>query len=68
VQTDAPGDVIAYRRGGALVLVNARPRPVRATVSGVSVNGARDLLYGGRQEGETVALQGYGAAVLEVPR
>lgn len=68
VQTDAPADVIAYRRGGALVLVNVRARPVRVAVSGVALGGARDLLNGGTQHGEAVDLPAHGAVVLEVER
>jgi hypothetical protein len=65
VATDAPRDVIAYGRGGAVVLVNARNQAVKVTVSGFAVNGARDLLSDGRLSGDTVALAPYGAVVLE---
>jgi glycosidase len=65
VETDAPKDVIAYGRGGAVVLVNARNRAVKVTVSGFPVNGARELLTDGRMSGDTVALGAYGAVVLE---
>ena len=65
VETDQPKDVIAYRRGGALVLVNARNRAVKVTVRDFQVNGARDLLTDGRMSGDTVPLGAYGAAVLE---
>ena len=65
VQTDAPKDVIAYGRGGAVVLVNARNRAVKVTVQGFTVNGARDLLSDGKMTGDTVSLGAYGAAVLE---
>jgi len=68
VETDDPGDVIAYRRGDALVLVNARPHAVRLTVKGVSADGARDLLTNATQRGATVALPPYGAIVLEPVR
>ena len=68
VATDAPSDVIAFRRGHAIVLVNPRPRPARVTLSGVSVEGARELLYGGRQQGSAIVLQAHGALVLELPR
>ena len=64
VKTSASRDVIAYRRGGLVVLVNARPRPVRATVSGMEVDGARDLLSDRTQRGEAVSLPAYGAVVL----
>jgi glycosidase len=64
VETSAPKDVIAYRRGAVLVLANARTRPVRVVVTGFAVNGARDLLSDRTQVGDTVALQAYGASVL----
>jgi glycosidase len=67
VETSAPDEVIAYRRGGALVLVNARSRDVRVTVTGFGVDGARELLASGVQRGDTVALAAYGAVVLERP-
>jgi hypothetical protein len=63
-ETSAPRDVIAYRRGGTLVLVNARSRQVRFTVTGVAVDGARDLLTDRVQRGGAVALPAYGALVL----
>ena len=44
VQTSAAKDVIAYRRGDLVVLVNARPKPVRFSVTGFQVDGSRDLL------------------------
>jgi hypothetical protein len=64
VEIGAPRDVIAYRRGGTLVLVNARSRQVRFTVTGVAVDGARDLLTDRVQRGGAVALPAYGALVL----
>lgn len=65
VETDAPRDVIAYRRDGVLVLVNTRPSPVRATVRGVGLDGARVLL-GAAPQGAAVALPPHGYAVLEL--
>jgi hypothetical protein len=64
VETSAKGDVIAYRRGDAVVLVNARPREVRVAVTGFAVDGARDLLSNSTQHGDTVTLPAYGAIVL----
>jgi glycosidase len=64
VTTSAPADVIAYQRGDALVLVNARPRQVRTTVTGFGVDRARDLLSDRTQHGATVTLPAYGAVVL----
>lgn len=65
VATSAPNDVIAYRRGDALVLVNARPRSTRFTVHGDAVAGARDLLADQIHRTESVTLPPYGAVVLE---
>jgi glycosidase len=65
VETTAAGDVIAYGRDRLVVLVNARPRDVRFTVSGFEVGGARDLLTDRAQQGATVTLPAYGALVLE---
>lgn len=65
VETSAPADVIAYRRGAALVLANARSRPVRVVVTGFATDGARDLLSDSTQAGDTVALHAYGAVVLK---
>jgi glycosidase len=64
IATSAPDDVIAYRRGGLIVLVNPRPRTVRVKVTGIEVNGARDLLSAYRQRGDRVTLPAYGAMVL----
>jgi glycosidase len=64
IATDAPDDLIAYRRGGLVVLVNPRPREVRARLSGIEVSGARDLLSGRTQRGNRVTLPPYGAVVL----
>ena len=65
--TSAPDDVIAYRRGHAVVLVNARAHAVRVTVTGFGVDGARDLLSNHTQHGITVTLPAYGAIVLRRP-
>jgi glycosidase len=64
VETSAPDDVIAYRRGDAIVLVNARPHGVRVAVTGFAVDRARDLLSDRIQRGDTVTLPAYGAIVL----
>jgi glycosidase len=63
-ETTARTDIIAYFRGDALVLVNARPRAVTLTVTGFNVDGARDLLSDRVQQGETVSLPAHGTAVL----
>jgi alpha-amylase len=65
VETTDSADVIAYRRGAAVVLVNVRNREVRFSVTGFDVDGARDLLSGRVLRGDTVALPAYGAVVLE---
>ena len=59
-----PRDVIAYGRGDAVVLVNARSHEVQFTVTGVDVDGALDLLSDRPQQGDTVTLPAYGAVVL----
>jgi glycosidase len=64
VETSAPDDVIAYRRGDNVVLVNARPRARRFSMTDAGVDGARDLLSGQTQRGDTIALPAYGAMVL----
>jgi glycosidase len=65
VGTSAPSDVIAYRRGDAVVLVNARPHELRVAVAGAGIDGARELLTSTRQRGDTVSLRAFGAVVLE---
>lgn len=65
VETNAPDDVIAYRRGEVVVLANVRSRAVRVAVAGVEVDRASDLLSGRVQRGDTVALPAYGAVVLQ---
>ncbi|HYR30876.1 MAG TPA: alpha-amylase family glycosyl hydrolase [Gemmatimonadales bacterium] len=65
VATNAADDVIAYARGGAVVLVNTRSRAVAVVVTGFKVNGARDRLTDRAQTGDTVSLAPYGAVVLE---
>ncbi|MBW3553427.1 MAG: alpha-amylase [Gemmatimonadetes bacterium] len=67
VRTDVEQDVIAYRRGDVVVLVNTRPGPVRVTTGGLTLEGARDLLSGRLQGGDAVDLPGHGAAVLQLP-
>jgi glycosidase len=64
VKTSAPKDLIAYRRGALVVLVNSRPRAVKATVRDIAVDGGRDLLSGRVQQGAAVSLPAYGAVVL----
>jgi glycosidase len=64
VVTSAPKDVIAYRRGQLVVLVNPRARPVKFTVQGVKLAGATDLLSDIVVKANSVALPAYGALVL----
>jgi glycosidase len=66
-ETSAPEDVIAYRRGDLVVLVNARRRGVKVAVTGFKVAGARDLLSNRTQQADTIALPAYGAMVLKRP-
>jgi len=65
LETNAADDVIAYARGGAVVLVNTRNHAVAVVVTGVNVNGTRDRLTDRAQASDTVALAPYGAVVLE---
>jgi len=65
VSVSDSADVIAYRRGGALVLVNARDHEVSFTVTGFKVRGARDLLTRRAVRGDTLVLPAYGELVLE---
>ena len=64
VNTSAPDDVIAYRRGDAVVLVNTRPQAARVTAKDQEVSGTIDLLTKRAQHGDTVALPAFGAVVL----
>jgi glycosidase len=64
IATSVPDDVIAYRRGGLVVLVNPRPREVRVTVTGIEVKGARDLLSNRVLQSNRVTMPAYGAMVL----
>lgn len=65
VATSTPADVLAYRRGDAVVLANVRARALSVTVTGVKVDGMRDVLSGRTQHGEGIALPAYGAVVLK---
>jgi glycosidase len=67
VQTSTPGEVIAYRRGDRVVLVNTRDHGVRVMVTDAEVDRWRDLLTGGLQYGDWVSLPPYGAVVLAPP-
>ncbi len=67
VQTSAPRDVIAYRRGDLAVVVNARPKAVRVAVTRFKVDGSRDLLSNTPQRGDTISLPAYGTVVLKGP-
>jgi len=65
VRTSAPRDVIAYRRGDVVVLVNSRPHAVRITAAGAALSGARDLLSDATHPDDRVVLPAYGVAVLK---
>ncbi|HUF13160.1 MAG TPA: alpha-amylase family glycosyl hydrolase [Longimicrobiales bacterium] len=64
--TDAPDDVIAYRRGNAVVLVNPRTQSRQFRVTDARVDGARELLSGRVQQGGTVTLAPHSAIVMEL--
>jgi glycosidase len=66
-QTSTPGEVIAYRRGDAIVVVNTRDHGVRVMVTDGDVDGWRDLLAGSVQRGDWISLPPYGAVVLAPP-
>ena len=66
VGTTAAADVIAYRRGGSVVLVNPKAGAVRFDVTDADVDGARDLLDGRTQRGTSVELSGFGVRVLDL--
>ena len=64
VETSAPADIISYRRGNMVVLVNVRDHPVQFSVTGPGFNGAHDLLAKRVQRGSAVNLPAWGAMVL----
>jgi glycosidase len=66
VIVDNPADVIAYRRGNSIVLVNPRSRAVSVALNQTA--GGRDLLSGKPLEGTRIHLSPYEVAILEVPR
>jgi glycosidase len=63
VVTSAPDDVIAYRRGDLVVLVNARPRSATVVTTGLA--GTRDLLTKQVQRTDSLELPGFGVRVLK---
>jgi glycosidase len=65
IATSDSSDVIGFRRGNAVVLVNVRNREVRFAVTGFDVAGSRDLLTRRTVSGDTLVLPAYGAVVLE---
>ena len=64
VETSAPDALIAYSRGDAVVLVNARSYALQAELMGFAVDGMRDLLTNRLQRGDVVNLPAYGTMVL----
>jgi glycosidase len=64
VTTSAPRDVIAYRRGEVVVLVNARAREIAFRVTGETLNGMVDALSGKAVKGQQLTLPAYGVFVL----
>jgi glycosidase len=65
VGTSAPEDIIAYRRGDLVVLVNPRPRLISITLTGFDPAGARELLTDATQSGTRVILSPYSAKVFK---
>lgn len=65
IETTAASDIIAYRRGPALVFVNTRARPVRFTANPTKVRGLRDAITGSTQSTADITLPPYGALILE---
>lgn len=68
IATDAANDVVAYRRGNAVVLVNVRDKALNAAVTGVDLGGRALIQSGTSINGANVAFEPYGFAVLELPR
>lgn len=65
LETSAPADVIAFRRGDLAVLVNTRDRMVQVTTPGTDLAGARNLLTGRALRGASLRLPAYGVVVLK---
>lgn len=65
VATDDTADVIAYRRGSAVVLVNPRDHAVHVTPLATNIDGTVDRLSNRTQHGNTIALPARTAVVLE---
>ncbi len=68
ITTSNPDTVMAFARGSAIVLINARNAPVRFAVANPAIAGLTDILSGVRQRSDTVALGAYGTLVLEPAR
>lgn len=67
VTTTDPANLVAYRRGDLLVVVNTRDHPVQLTIPGLELRGARNLLTDEVMPGGAITLRAYGALVLRVP-
>ncbi len=65
VETSAPADIIAYRRGALTVLVNPRAAERRFTLVNADPAGSTDLLSGRAHGAPDVTLPAYGAVVLK---
>lgn len=65
VMTSAPTDVIAFRRGELVVLVNSRDRAVTATLTGTDLGTSRDLLSGRAVRGSRITLPPFAAMILK---
>ena len=66
VETSAPTDVIAYRRGDLVVLANPRNRPVTFSLPGLDLRSARELLTGEAVPAGNMGLPAFGARVLRL--
>ena len=65
VMTSAPTDLISFRRGDLVILVNPRDRAVTATLTGTDLGTSRDLLSGREVRGSRVALPPFAAMILK---
>jgi glycosidase len=64
VSASLPDDVIAYRRGDAVILVNTRAKAADVTFAAFDPRGARDLLSDTVLGSRSIRLAGYAAMVL----
>ncbi len=67
VTTTDPADLIAYRRGDLLIVVNTRDHPLQLTIPGLELRGTRNLLTDEIMPGGPITLRAYGALLLRAP-